>query len=47
MPALQLSGLTKPAALRAWDIGMKNLAQMAGYPDPLRLQWAVGADAVA
>ncbi len=44
--ANQLSGLTKPAALRAWEIGMKNLAQMAGYPDPLRLEWAVGGDAV-
>ncbi len=44
--ANQLSGLTKPAALRAWEIGMKNLAQMAGYADPLRLEWAVGAEAV-
>ena len=44
--ANQLSGLTKPSALRAWEIGMKNLAQAAGYPDPLRLEWAVGADAV-
>jgi hypothetical protein len=41
-----LSGLTKPAALRAWEIGMKNLAQMAGYADPLRLEWAIGAEAV-
>jgi hypothetical protein len=44
--ANQLSGLTKPAALRAWEIGMKNLAQSAGYADPLRLEWAVGAEAV-
>lgn len=44
--ANQLSGLTKPDALRAWDIGMKNLAQTAGFADPLRLEWAVGADAV-
>jgi hypothetical protein len=44
--ANQLSGLTKPAALRAWEIGMKNLAQTAGFPDPLRLEWAVGAEAV-
>jgi hypothetical protein len=44
--ANQLSGLTKPAALRAWEIGMKNLAQRAGFADPLRLEWAAGADAV-
>lgn len=44
--ANQLSGLTKPQALRAWEIGMKNLAMTAGYPDPLRLEWAVGADEV-
>lgn len=44
--ANQLSGLTKPAALRAWEIGMKNLAQMAGFADPLRLEWAIGGDAV-
>ncbi|MCI0357954.1 MAG: DUF4132 domain-containing protein [Planctomycetaceae bacterium] len=44
--ANQLSGLTKPAALRAWDIGMKNMAQTAGFADPLRLEWAVGAEAV-
>lgn len=41
-----LSGLTKPEALRACEIGMKNLAQTAGYPDPLRLEWAVGAETV-
>lgn len=44
--ANQLSGLTKPSALRAWEIGMKNLAQTAGFADPLRLEWSVGADAV-
>ena len=41
-----LSGLTKPDALRAWEIGMKNLAQTAGFADPMRLEWAVGAEAV-
>lgn len=45
--ANSLSGLTRPAALRAWEIGMKNLAQTAGYADPLRLEWAVGAEAVS
>jgi hypothetical protein len=44
--ANSLSGLTKPEAVRAWEIGMKNLAQTAGYADPLRLEWAVGAEAV-
>jgi hypothetical protein len=44
--ANQLSGLTKPAALRSWEIGMRNMAQTAGFADPLRLEWAVGADAV-
>ena len=44
--ANQLSGLTKPAAMLAWSIGMKNLAQSAGYADPQRLEWAVGAEAV-
>ncbi len=44
--ASQLSGLTKPAAMRSWEIGMRNMAQTAGYADPLRLEWAVGAEAV-
>jgi len=44
--ANQLSGLTKPAALRAWEIGMKNLAILAGFTDPLRLEWALGAENV-
>jgi hypothetical protein len=44
--ANKLSGLTKPSALRAWEIGMKNLAQTAGFADPLRLEWAIGAEAV-
>jgi len=42
----KLSGLTKPSALRAYEIGMKNLAQTAGFADALRLEWAVGAEAV-
>lgn len=44
--ANKLSGLSKPAALRAWEIGMKNLAQTAGFTDPLRLEWSLGADEV-
>ena len=38
--------MTKPAALLSWQIGMRNLAQTAGYADPLRLEWAVGAETV-
>jgi hypothetical protein len=37
--ARTLSSLTKPEALRAIEIGMKNLAATAGFPDPLRLEW--------
>lgn len=44
--ANQLSGLTKPSALRAWEIGMKNLALTAGYGDASRLEWAVTAESV-
>ncbi len=32
---------------RAAQIGQENLARTAGYPDPLRLQWAMEARAVA
>lgn len=32
---------------RAVEIGMQNLARTAGYRDPLRLQWAMEAEAVA
>ncbi len=42
--ARKLSSLTKPEALRALEIGMNNLARTAGYPDPLRLEWALEAD---
>lgn len=42
--ANRLSGLTKPSAVRAWEIGLRNLATLAGYPDPLRLQWAVDTE---
>lgn len=44
--ANQLSGLTKPSALLSYEIGMKNLAQTAGYADPLRLEWSVSAEEV-
>lgn len=32
---------------RAATIGQENLARTAGYPDPIRLQWAMEAHAVA
>jgi Family of unknown function (DUF5724)/Domain of unknown function (DUF4132) len=32
---------------RAAQIGQENLARTAGYPDPIRLQWAMEARAVA
>lgn len=41
--ARTLSGLTKPDAMRALEIGLKNLASTAGYADALRLDWALGA----
>lgn len=42
--ARKLSSLTKPDALRAAEIGMNNLARLAGYTDPLRLEWALEAE---
>ncbi len=42
----QLSSMSKPDALRAAEIGLQNLAATAGYPDPLRLEWAMGAEEV-
>ncbi len=41
--ANKLSSMSKPDALRACDIGLRNLASTAGYADPLRLQWAMEA----
>lgn len=36
-----LSSLTKPSAMRAVEIGMNNLARLAGFPDPLRMEWSL------
>jgi hypothetical protein len=44
--AKQLSAMSKEGAVRALEIGMQNLARTAGYPDPLRLEWAMEADSV-
>ena len=42
-----LSSLGKEPALAAARLGMENLAVTAGYGDPIRLEWAVGAKQVA
>ena len=42
-----LGPMTKPSALRSTDIGLENLARTAGYPDPIRLEWSMGAKAAA
>ena len=41
-----LSSLTKPAAFRALEIGFANLARLAGFRDPLRLEWRLEAESV-
>ncbi|MEX0717715.1 MAG: DUF5724 domain-containing protein [Planctomycetaceae bacterium] len=38
-----LSSMSKPGALLACEVGMQNLARLAGYADPLRLEWAMEA----
>lgn len=40
-----LSSLSKPGAELAADIGLQNLSQLAGFDDPLRLEWAMEAEA--
>jgi hypothetical protein len=45
--ARRLSPMSREGAVRAADVGLANLARTAGYPDPVRLEWAMEADAVA
>ncbi len=45
--ARRLSPMSRESAVRAADIGLANLARTAGYPDPVRLEWAMEAGAVA
>ena len=45
--ARTLSSLGKEPALAAARLGMENLAVTAGFGDPMRLEWAVGAKQVA
>jgi hypothetical protein len=40
-----LSSLSRPDAELAAEIGLQNLAQLAGFVDPLRLEWAMEAEA--
>ncbi len=42
-----LSALSKEPAMQAVRLGLENLAVTAGYPDPVRLEWAVTAREVA
>ena len=44
--AKKLSAMTKEGAQRAVEIGLQNLARTAGYPDPLRLEWAMEVESV-
>lgn len=42
-----LSAMSKEPALQAARLGLENLAVTAGFPDPVRLEWAVTAREVA
>lgn len=42
-----LSAMSKPGAMQAVEIGLANLASTAGFPDPLRMTWALEADSLA
>src|SRR5262249_57288435 len=42
-----LGALSKEPALQAARLGLENLAVTAGFPDPVRLEWAVTAREVA
>jgi hypothetical protein len=42
-----LSALSKEPAMQAARLGLENLAVTAGFPDPVRLEWAVSAREVA
>jgi hypothetical protein len=38
--AKTLGAQSKPTAVQAAQIGLENLARTAGFPDPIRLEWA-------
>src|SRR5262249_6981517 len=45
--AKSLGAMSKESAVRAAAIGFENLARTAGYPDPVRLEWAMEAREIA
>ena len=45
--ARSLSPMSRPDAEQTATIGLENLARTAGYPDPIRLEWAMEAKQVA
>ena len=42
-----LSAMSKEPAMQSVRLGLENLAVTAGFPDPVRLEWAVTAREVA
>jgi hypothetical protein len=42
-----LGPMSREDAVRTAQVGMENLARTAGYPDPLRLEWAMEAAQLA
>src|SRR5262249_33258687 len=45
--AKSLGPMSKEGALRTAAIGLENLARTAGYPDPIRFEWAMEAKEIA
>jgi hypothetical protein len=45
--AKTLGPMSREATVRTGQIGLENLARTAGYPDPIRLEWAMEAKSVA
>jgi hypothetical protein len=45
--ARSLSAMSREGAVHNADVGLANLARTAGYPDPVRLEWAMEAQSVA
>jgi hypothetical protein len=42
-----LSPMSRESAIRTGDMGLENLARTAGYPDSVRLEWAMEAKEIA
>ncbi len=45
--ARSLGPMSREEAVRAFEVGVQNLARTAGYPDPIRLEWAMEARSIA